>query len=51
MEIINYSVLLDACRGNHADIFPKDIHCAIVGSAGSGKTNLLSNLLRKENCL
>ena len=36
------------CSGTHAAFFPKKIFCAIAGSTGSGKTNLMVNLLKKE---
>ena len=35
----------------HAAIFPKNIFCVIAGSTGSGKTNLMLNLLKKEKIL
>jgi len=34
--------------GAHAAIFPKSIFCVIAGSTGSGKTNLMVNLLKKK---
>lgn len=37
--------------GNHSVIFPKNIFCVIAGATGCGKTNLLVNLLMKENVL
>jgi len=37
----DYTLPVHTCRGKHADIFPKNIFCAIVGPAGSGKANLL----------
>src|SRR5271163_1834102 len=54
MEISDYTkefkVLHNKC-GTHADIFPKSIFCVIAGSTGSGKTNLMVNLLKKEKIL
>ena len=54
MEIIDYSkhfnIADNACRP-HAVIFPKNIFCVIAGSTGCGKTNLMVNLLRKEQAL
>ena len=38
-------------HGRHAAIFPQTIFCVIAGSTGSGKTNLLLNLLKKEKIL
>ena len=35
--------------GKHSDIFPKNIFCVMAGSTGSGKTNLMVNLLLQEN--
>ena len=37
--------------GNHAEIFPKNMFCVIVGATGCGKTNLMVNLLLQENKL
>lgn len=55
MEIIDYSKKFNAgqnphCK-KHADIFPKTIFCIIAGSTGSGKTNLMVNLLLRENMI
>jgi len=54
MEITNYTnefnVPQSKC-GTHAAIFPKNIFCVIAGSTGSGKTNLMVNLLKKEKIL
>ena len=38
-------------HGKHAVIFPKNIFCVIAGFTGSGKTNLMINLLMKEKIL
>jgi len=35
----------------HSALFPKTIFCVIAGSTGSGKTNLMLNLLRKGKIL
>ena len=54
MEISDYTkefkVPHNKC-GTHAAIFPKSIFCVIVGATGSGKTNLMVNLLKKEKIL
>src|ERR1700759_1229877 len=54
MDIIDYTkeykIQQSQCR-THAPIFPKNIFCVIAGSTGSGKTNLMMNLLRKEKIL
>ena len=54
MEVIDYSKKFDTpttkCEG-HADIFPKNIFCVIAGATGSGKTNLMVNLLLQENMI
>ncbi len=54
MEIPDYSKEFNT-QGpegpKHADIFPKNIFCVIAGSTGSGKTNLMIHLLKKENLL
>jgi len=35
----------------HSEIFPRSILCVIAGSTGSGKTNLLVDLLKTERRL
>ena len=54
MEISDYTrefnIPLNKC-GTHAAIFPKNIFCVMAGSTGSGKTNLMINLLMKEKVL
>ena len=52
MEITDYTKEFDipSC-GLHSILFPKNIFCVIAGSTGSGKTNLMLNLLKKEKLL
>jgi hypothetical protein len=38
-------------KQRHAAIFPPNIFCVIAGSTGSGKTNLIVDLLKKEKTL
>jgi len=45
-----YNIPQSKCR-RHAAFFPQNIFCVIAGSTGSGKTNLMVNLLRKEKIL
>ena len=51
MQIIDFSKKYEIPKGcgNHAEIFPRNIFCVIAGSMGSGKTNLMVNLLLQEN--
>jgi Cdc6-like AAA superfamily ATPase len=54
MEIVDYSTHYNIPENNcgkHSAIFPKNIFCVIAGSTGSGKTNLMLNLLKKEKML
>src|SRR5271169_5987749 len=53
MEIPDYSkeFNLPECKNKHAILFPKNIFCVIAGSTGSGKTNLMIHLLKKESLL
>ena len=50
MQVIDFSKKYEIPKGcgNHAEIFPKNIFCVIAGSTGSGKTNLMVNLLSKK---
>lgn len=52
MEITDYTkeFNIPSC-GMHSILFPKNIFCVIAGSTGSGKTNLMLNLLKKEKLL
>jgi len=38
-------------RRLHSAIFPRNVFCVIAGSTGCGKTNLMMNLLMKEQTL
>ena len=51
MQVIDFSKKYEIPKGcgNHAEIFPKNIFCVIASSTGSGKTNLMVNLLLQEN--
>ena len=54
MKIFNYTNKFKAeqCKGkSHSDFFPKNIFCVIAGATGSGKTNLMLNLLLNEGVL
>ena len=52
MEITDYTEEFDMHTCNkHSILFPKNIFCVIAGSMGSGKTNLMLNLLQKEKLL
>ncbi|HLX54534.1 MAG TPA: ATPase/DNA packaging protein [Aquella sp.] len=54
MEITDYTKDFNTPQskcGRHTAIFPKNIFCVIAGSTGSGKTNLMVNLLKKEKIL
>src|SRR6266568_648322 len=37
--------------GKHSDLFPSNIFCVVAGSTGSGKTNLLVDLLKSGSKL
>ena len=43
----DYKIKPSSC-GAHLEIFPKTIFCIIAGSTGSGKTNLMVDLLKKR---
>jgi ABC-type lipoprotein export system ATPase subunit len=54
MEILDCSKEFSVPQSNvakHSILFPKNIFCVISGSTGSGKTNLLVHLLKKEKIL
>ena len=52
MEIIDYTKDYNICSYHpHSAILPKNIFAVIAGSTGSGKTNLMINLLRKPKLL
>ena len=53
MEVTNYSKEYKEkpSVGKHSAIFPKNIFCVMAGATGSGKTMLLTNLLRKASLL
>jgi ABC-type lipoprotein export system ATPase subunit len=54
MEIIDYSKEYNTppgVCGKHSIIFPKNIFYVVAGATGSGKTNLMVNLLKKEQTL
>jgi len=53
MSIKNYSKFFDkkTSTSNHAPFFPPNIFAIISGSTGSGKTNLLLNLLLEDGFL
>ena len=53
MEIIDYSKKFkkNESTGKHSYLFPQNIFCIIAGHTGCGKTNLLVNMLMKENTL
>lgn len=52
MEITDYTKEFPQTTcGLHSILFPKNIFCVIAGSTGSGKTNLMLNLLMKEETL
>ena len=56
MDITNYTKEFNVpqsneCSGTHAAIFPKHIFCVVADSIGSGKTNLIVYLLKKEKIL
>ena len=52
MEITDYTKQFNvpSC-GLHSIIYLRNIFCFIAGSTGSGKTNLMLNLLKKEKQL
>jgi ABC-type lipoprotein export system ATPase subunit len=54
MNIIDYSKEFKSKKeaiAKHSQFFPKNIFCVIAGATGSGKTNLLVNLLRTKEIL
>ena len=53
MNIIDYAKEFNQPKviNKHNPIFPTNIFCVVSGSTGSGKTNLVLNLLMKESLL
>ena len=53
MEISDMSInfMPEINCGKHSELFPKTIFCVIAGSTGSGKPNLIINLLTSKNAL
>jgi Poxvirus A32 protein len=52
MEITDFTKEFNiASCGLHSILFPKNILCVVAGASGSGKTNLMLNLLRKAKLL
>jgi hypothetical protein len=52
MEITDFTKEFNVCsRSLHSIFFPKNIFCVIAGGTGSGKTNLMLNLLKQEKLL
>ena len=51
IEIVNIPILEDTKISKNGDFLPDNVRCIIVGNPGSGKTNLLLNLLIAENGL
>jgi Poxvirus A32 protein len=52
MEITDFTKEFNVCSSRlHSILFPKNIFCVIAGGTGSGKTNLMLNLLKQEKLL
>ena len=53
MEIIDFSKYFPKEKNTrpHSELFPKNIFCIIAGGTGSGKTNLICNLLLTKGTL
>jgi Poxvirus A32 protein len=54
MEILDHSKeykLPENICGKHSIMFPKSIFCVIAGATGSGKTNLMIDLLKREKSI
>lgn len=52
MEITDFTKEFNICScGLHSILFPKNIFCVIAGATGSGKSNLMLNLLLKAKLL